>query len=64
LEAADFHAVQRCKTSPLDVMPRSLLTNCANVFAPIITRHVAAGWNVPGTVQVGPSAATSEEGRA
>jgi len=27
-----------CKTSPLDVLPCSLLKDCADVFAPVITR--------------------------
>jgi len=29
-----------CKTSPLDVLPCSLLKDCADVFAPVITRLV------------------------
>ena len=54
-----------CKTSHslLDVLPCSLLKDCADVFAPVITRLANMSLQA-GTVQVGPSAATSEEGRA
>ena len=37
-----------CKTSPLDVLPASLLKDCADVFAPAITTRqpVTADWKI------------------
>jgi len=57
------------KTSPLDVLPVSLLKDCAEVFAPAITSHhtcqlVTADRKVPSTLQISAGAAATEEGGA
>jgi len=50
-----------CKTSPLDVLPCSLLKDCSGVFAPAIARLANLSLE-PGRVQVGTSVATTKEG--
>ena len=56
------------KTSPLEVLPVSLLKDCAEVFAPAITMHtrqlVTADRKVPSTLQISAGAAATEEGGA
>jgi len=53
------------KTSPLDVLPVSLLKDCAEVFAPAITtlQLVTADRKIPSTLQISAGAAATEEGR-
>ena len=55
------------KTSPLDVLPVSLLRDCAEVFAPAITTLANLSLQtekVPSTLQISAGAAATEEGGA
>jgi len=56
------------KTSPLDVLPVSLLKECVEVFAPAITTlanlSLTADRKVPSTLQISASTAATEEGGA
>jgi len=56
------------KTSSLDVLPVSLLKNCAEVFAPTGHHHtrqlVTADRKVPSTFQISAGAAATKEGGA
>jgi len=53
------------KSSPLDVLPCSLLKSLhAHVFTPAIARPVTADWKVSCPIQESAGASTAEEGRA
>ena len=53
------------KSSPLNVLPCSLLKSCADVFAPVITRlaNLSFDRQVPVLLQARPGTAAAEEGR-
>ena len=53
------------KSSPLDVLPCSLLKSCADVFAPVISRlaNLSFDRQVPVLLQARPGTAAAEEGR-
>jgi len=60
-EVGRLLAALPAKMSPLDVLPCSLLKECADVFAPAITRRANLSLQ---TLQISRGAATVEEGGA